>query len=90
MHLSALLLYEVAYGNHMIMRRLLVDRYTFSELALVVSNRLPYFLQYAALINLFTPQKGAYLGAAYIGNWTQQRIVLTTVLLFSVYIKITG
>ena len=39
MHLSALLLYELANGNHMIMRRLLVDRYAFSELALVVSNR---------------------------------------------------
>ena len=62
MHLSALLLYEVAYGNHMIMRRLLVDRYTFSELALVVSNRLPYFLQYAALINLFTPQMRRLFG----------------------------
>ena len=62
MHFSALLLYEVAYGNHMIMRRLLVDRYTFSELALVVSNRLPYFLQYAALINLFTPQMRRLFG----------------------------
>ena len=62
MHLSALLLYEVAYGNHMIMRRLLVDRYAFSELALVVSNRLPYFLEYAALINLFTPQMRRLFG----------------------------
>ena len=39
MHSSALLFYELANGNHMIMRRLLVDRYAFSELALVVSNR---------------------------------------------------
>ena len=62
MHSSALLFYELANGNHMIMRRLLVDRYAFSELALVVSNRLPYFLEYAALINLFTPQMRRLFG----------------------------
>ena len=55
MHLSALLLYEVVYGNDVIMHRLLVDRYAFSELATVVSNRFLYFLEYAALINSFTP-----------------------------------
>ena len=53
MHLSALLLYEVVYGNDMIMHRLLVDRYAFSELATVVSNRFLYFLEYAALTGVF-------------------------------------
>ena len=62
MHLSALLLYEVVYGNDMIMRRLLVDRYAFSELATVVSNRFLYFLEHAALINLFTPQMRRLFG----------------------------
>lgn len=62
MHLSALLLYEVVYGNDMIMRRLLVDRYAFSELATVVSNRFLYFLEYAALINSFTPQMRRLFG----------------------------
>ena len=62
MHLSALLLYEVVYGNDMIMRRLLVDRYAFSVLATVVSNRFLYFLEYAALINLFTPQMRRLFG----------------------------
>ena len=60
MHSSALLFYELANGNHMIMRRLLVDRYAFSELALVVSNR--FLKQYAALINSFTPQMRSLFG----------------------------
>ena len=48
----------------MIMRRLLVDRYVFSELALVVSNRFLYFLEYAALINPFTAQMRRLFGCS--------------------------
>lgn len=54
--------YELGYGNHMIMRRLLVERYAFAELTLVVSDRLPYFLEYAVLIKLFTPQTRCLFG----------------------------